>query len=279
MSGLRIIIFVVGLIVAIPVIALNIWGINMSLWVNEVTARNEAVLQGETDIPEVRDMPAGPLDWFENRAELRDYFTTDKITDQRNIIYTETLDPEDLLRPGEAMPEDVFLPVYAAARAPARMIPYCAEILQTIGTACDVIDTKTRILSDGRAELVGTLAYIPAYPLGDPSQVADGDLARAFVDLPYEGDLKPANDAQARMAMMMQAQDNCDRLRTEFGNCVLGNLRFNVSELWITDLEVLPEGTNPQRVEAVARYVVYANPLDLNAQTLGDTLEAMVTAR
>lgn len=276
MTGLRIAIIVVGLVVISPIIALNVWGMNMSLWANEVTAQNDAELSGEMPLPEVRPMPTSPLTWFKGRIDLRDTFSTDTLTNERYIVFEEVIEPEELLTTAEAMPNEDFVDLYAAARAPGRFIRYCEDVLQSIGHKCDVIHTDTRRNRQGKLELLGRLAFIPVVDLGDPSTVENGQLISTQIMLPYDGDLAPANDAKTRVDLIRQAQAVCDDLRDQLGNCVLSRVAFDVSELWITDLERLPAGTNPERLETMARFTVFADETKMNRGTFRDMVAAIV---
>jgi hypothetical protein len=276
MIGLRIAVIVVGLVLMSPIIALNVWGINMSMWVGEMTAANEAAIKGEGDLSDVRAMPSNPLSWLLNRVDLRDTFTTDEITNDRYIIFQKVITAQELLADGEAMPDEEFIPLYAAARAPAQLMPYCADVLETVGNACDVIHTTSRENREGKLLLVGRLAFTPVAPLGDPSTIEDGKLRNTTVTLPYEGDLRPANDAASRKALLQQAQSICDELRTQLGNCVLTRVNFTIRELWITDLEALPAGTNPQRLETSAQFTVFLDETKIGARGFRDMVTAMV---
>ena len=86
--------------------------------------------------------------------------------------------------------------------------------------------------------------------------------------LPYEGDLRPPNDAETRARYLMAAQALCDRLRERYGTCVLRRVDFNMRELWITDLEALPPGTNPERIEAFVSLTVFADRSTLDMDQL-----------
>lgn len=276
MTGLRIAVIVIGLVIAAPVIALNVWGINMSLWINEMTAQNESVLNGETNVSVLRNMTSSPMAWLRGRADLAEVFATDEITDARSVTVAQILRIDDLFVAGETAPSEVFVPLYAAARAPARLSTLCEDVIASIGTACELVHSEVRRTRLGNVELVGRLAFIPAAPLGDPATVNDGALLRASIPLPFTGELRPANDAQTRRALMLQAQGICDQLRDRFGNCVLGRLSLDVRELWITDLEVLPEGTNPQRIDATASFIVYADNTVMDSSSLRDVLTELV---
>ena len=276
MTGLRVIMIVLGLLIAAPFIALNIWGLQMTQWVNEVTAQNEAMVNGDSDEVVMPPMPTTPLSWIRDRAEVRDTFSTDAITARRFVSVAEIVTFDDLLAPGENVPDQELHKLYATARAPARLFTYCAEILATVGTACDVIHTDVRLNRAGKYELSGRLGFVPRADFGDPSNVANGEIVNARVSLPYEGNIAPANDAETRQAILQEAQAICDTLRAELGNCVLSRVALDVSELWITDLEALPAGTNPQRIEASAEFAVYADKTVLNRRGFQEMLDKMV---
>ncbi|MDX8347183.1 hypothetical protein SLH49_04205 [Cognatiyoonia sp. IB215446] len=273
MTGLRILAFCIGLVVILPMVALNKWGFQMSMWVNKEVSRNEAMLDGAAEVPAATPMPTSPLAWLRNRSELNALFSRDEINPQRVVTVTEIIDPADLLAPGEAGPDAVFLPLYAEARAPAQLSRYCADVLSALGGRCDVLSSSATINREGKVVLTGQLGFRPDAVLGDPSQVSDGQVISGSIRLPHSGDLRPAYDQAARVAAMQQAQAICDALRAEFGNCVLTRTELNIEELWITDLEVLPAGTNPQRLIASATYKIYANPATLDRTRLGTRLQ------
>lgn len=272
MKVLRIIIAIVVLGVAIPLVAVNVWGVQMTFWVIEQTRQNDTSLADGTP-PASMPLPASPLQFMRDRGELQDTFGTAALTDRRIVEVTTIIAAEDLLAQGEAMPDPSRLPLYAAARAPARMALHCEEVVAAFATTCDVARTSTNVLDDGRIEISADLAYIPAAYLGDPAQIANGafftTVAR-FHTMPDAG--KPVFDAEARLAVMQQAQDLCDALRDSFGPCVVGRLQLATAELWITDLERLPEGTARQRLSATAVVKVYAN----KDETTDDALREMV---
>lgn len=272
MNALRFIAFAVVLLILTPVIALKVWGINMIPWAMSALDPDEAVL---TDAPEAQPIPQSPLTWSRDQASLRDTFSVDALTTERIVSITQILEPQELVGPNTAIPADVFLPLYAAARAPARLIRHCDEILQTIGTKCDVIHSDSHQNRDGKIVLSGRLAFVPAADLGDPSTVENGALTSATITLSHEGDLLPANDATARAAAMQQAQGICDDLRMQFGNCVLSRVDFEIEELWITDLEILPAGTNPQRLRVSASFDLYADETVLDQDRLRTLLHEM----
>ncbi len=262
-------------ILAGPVIALNFGGPNVMGWVNARTAMFTA--QEQPAVPEetlAEPATEDPFQWLNDRPALREVFIPDAFTSARYISVEKIVPVDDLLQSGETQPRNDQLALYAAARAPAQLIEYCTDVVATIGTACDVIYAEARENRDGDWVMNGRLSYIPLADLGTPQTVENGQLLTAKVVLPFTGDLAPANEAQSRIALLQQAQAACDTLRAELGNCVLARVSFDVEILWITDLEVLPAGTNPQRLDATAEFAVYADPTRIDSTAFTDLVEA-----
>ncbi|MEJ8561384.1 hypothetical protein QTO30_09250 [Yoonia sp. GPGPB17] len=271
--------FVVFLVILIgPVIALNFGGTNTLGWLGERTAAFTP--QPPTSAQEIaaEPTPEDPFQWLSDRPAVREVFIPDELTAARYIGVEKIIRHEELLVFGEAQPADNLRELYAAARAPAQLIEYCADILATIGTSCDVIRTEARENREGKWVLDGHLAYIPIADLGTPETVANGQLISTKAMLPFEGDLRPPNDAQTRTDMLQRAQSVCDRLRAQLGNCVLTLVAFDLQELWITDLEALPAGTNPQRLTATAEFTVYADPAQLDDTAFADLVASLMNA-
>jgi len=275
MTGGRASFVIFLLILGLPVVALNFGGLNVGGWISEQTAQYIPEAPDPV-VPEAETAIEDPFQWLNERPELRDTFIPNEMTGTRYVQIEKILSPEELLLAGEQAPDAAFLELYAAARAPSQLIPYCSEIVATIGTSCDVIYSQARENREGKWVMDGRLAFIPAAALGDPSSVENGQLINARATLPYSGDLRPPNDTETRAVMLAQAQSVCDTLRDQLGNCVLTRVSFGVHELWITDLEALPAGTNPQRVEASAEYSVYADPMLLDANSLAALVSEIV---
>ena len=263
------------LILGLPVVALNFGGLNVAGWINQQAEQFVPTTVTTATAPE-ETAPQDPFQWLNDRPELRDVFIPNELTKARHVTVEKVLSPDELLTFGEQEPDQAFLELYAAARAPAQLIPYCAEVIATIGQSCDVIYSQAKENREGNWEMRGQLAFIPVAELGDPSTVENGQLLSTRVQLPYSGDLRPPNDADTRAEMLLQAQAVCDALRDTYGNCVLTRVIFDVHELWITDLEALPAGTNPQRVEAQAEFAVYADPMQLDTNAFADRVDALV---
>ncbi|MDX8351570.1 hypothetical protein [Cognatiyoonia sp. IB215182] len=273
MMGLRILAFSIGLVVILSMVALNLQGTQTSLLVGNEVAPDDAMLSDAAEAPATSRISTNGAAIMRRQLELHALFTHEETNAQRVVTVSEIIEPTDLLDPGEPAPDPVFLPLYAEARAPARLIRYCADVLAALGTQCDILHSSAELNREGKLVLTGRLGFRPDAELGDPSLVTDGRLIAASIALPHTGDLHPPNDPAARIAAMQQAQAFCDMLRAEYGNCVLTRTDLAIEELWITDLEVLPAGTNPQRLIASATFRVYANPATLDRVGLRKRLE------
>ncbi|WP_019954488.1 hypothetical protein [Yoonia vestfoldensis] len=263
---------------AIALIALNIDSLRMSLGSDERAASNAAAVAAGQAAPD-RLLPASPLQFMRDRSALRDTFGTETLSAQRVVAITIILPVAELLAADESLPDPIRLPLYAAARAPARMIRYCDDVITRFATACDVARTSSQVLPDGRIEISADLAYIPATFPGDPVNVINGAFFTVAVPLHDMPDRdKPVFNAAARIDAMRTAQELCDAVRNAFGNCVVSRLELATAELWITDLERLPAGTNPQRLRATAEITVYANQSETSDERLRDVLGLLASA-
>jgi len=224
-------------------------------------------------------MPRNPLRFFHDRGELRDTFAIDALTGQRSIVVTEWIEPADLLAAGEPLPDPTHLALYAHARAPQRMARYCAEVIAAFGTACDVMRTEAQFPATGPTTISAHLAYIPAGNMGDPDLVKNGAFfsvpARLFDMRDHE---KPPFDSDSRIAAMQKAQDICDSLRESYGNCVVSRLDLRPVEIWHIDLERLPPGTDPIRLDATAIIKIYADKTQTANDELRQIVQSLTTA-
>ena len=275
MNILRIIAICLIVVLAVPMIIISLPGDETAPAADIVMTSNAAAEVVEVAAPTATPEPLDPAAWLQSRADLRDAYSTTELNGDRIVVIEEIITQAELLNAGEATPSDTFRDLYLAARAPARLIQYCADIVQTIGLKCDVIHSDTRENAQGKLELTGHLAFVPAAALGDPSQVTDGAVVQGTITLSDEDDLKPANEQSTRTEAMERAQNMCDMLHADYGNCVLTRVTFDVEELWITDLEVLPAGTNPQRLQTSATFQVYANRGTLTQSQLVTQLREM----
>ncbi len=178
--------------------------------------------------------PIPPVQWLNDRAELYRFFAPDEITPGRTVLTRIELPFTDMLEDGEVMPPRAFKDLYATLRAPALLAPLCDEILGTLAVACDVGSfegevkhtgqdthrlTRVERPEGGEAIIRGSIRYIPAYPMGDPSIVPNGELVSVGIDLLEGGSVDTT--PEGRREIFAEAEALCNGLRVRFGNCVL----------------------------------------------------------
>lgn len=238
---------------------LAVWYIPAMVWGVQITQAMSQFQKGDgTALASLLDGPA-PLAWWRNRSELNETFSTDELNHRRKVSYEISVPFVDLLNPGEAAPDEVFRDVYASARAPARIMAFCPELLETLALRCDVTGTSARIDRDGTARIEGDLVYLPAYRMGDPSTVQNGDVFSARARLSQHEDSR-----EGRAGAIGQALTVCDALRETFGNCVLTSLSAR---------KRLDGSSDPY-----AEFTVYANKAEHNRDTVRQEVERATAA-
>jgi len=249
----------VSLIIFSPIIVLNVWGVRMSFWANEVTEFNDNARTGGAKTMQAPPMPTSPMDWFRNRAELKSTFSPDGLNKTRTVTVYASVTIDDLLAAGETAPEQVYEPLYIEARAPAYLMQFCQDVLATIGTECVVNNTNTNQAKDGTFSMSGDLRYLPSYDLGQPEKQDGAKLLSVGAELDGQSteDL-PVNGAVARQDYLNRSASICAALTAEYGNCVVSNIKLMTYELGDRALSSLPEGTEPERLDARVRFSVYA---------------------
>ena len=230
----RIGIFVVGLILFSPIIALNVWGLRMSAWTSEVMDANqkaiEAVKAGEPreatkiNIPE---LPQSPIGWLQERRQMR-RIAADGFNDERQVSISFRVPFEELLDEGESAPDIALRSLVAEARAPGLAMRYCPEVVDTLATGCAVNRTRAHYRDDEQeVSIEADLAYLPAYEIGE--QPSGAEVVDAFVTLVTEADPEPRPKFQsaARRFYMIKAMRLCDQVRAKLGNCVIQSLKLS----------------------------------------------------
>jgi len=249
----------VGLILLSPIIVLNVWGVRMSLWMNDDIEFAEKRREGTVTADQAPVMPTSPMAWFRNRAELKNSFSPDELNKARTVTVSADVTIDDLLADGEAAPEQVYEPLYIEARAPVFLMQFCRDVLATIGSECVVNNTKTKQTTDGTFSMSGDLRYLPSYDLGQPEKQDGAKLLSVVADLAGQRakDL-PVNGAIARKDYLNNSASICAALTAEYGNCVVSDVNLVTVELDDYALRSLPEGTEPERLDAWVRFSVYA---------------------
>lgn len=268
----------VGLILLTPLIVLNFWGARMSLWVNEEIQFNEDLRAGTVQSEDAPVAPTSPMEWFRDRSTLKNTFSPDALNEDRIVSISVIVEIEELLAPGEIRPEDVFLPLYAEARAPRYLMQFCQDVLVTLGSGCAVQTSKTSINRDGLIEISGSLAYVPGYEMGKPQKQEGAKLISTGLSMASRSDAElPENDSVSRQAYLGKAEEICADLRILYGSCVVTRVGLNAVMLRDNQLQKLPDGTAPERLGAWIEISVYAVDTDeVNAEILS-RLEALTS--
>ena len=257
---LKILMIVGALIITIPIILINIFGISMSMWVNDMNAYNDAVRNGKEPEEVALAMPMRLLSWYDKNKEFRAMFDTDDLNNARNVSYSVTINMADLLKPGEALPEKIYYPLFAKARAPRYLEPLCQDVLEALGTKCVVGYSHTSISNDNKVKLTGKLYYLPKYDLGEAEQQNGAKFNTSFVSLSnkvsYDSDLTPDN-AQNRAAKYRLAINICAGLKAQYGNCIISNISLQHKEWGKHQLDRFPAGVYPEHLVASASFEVY----------------------
>lgn len=250
---------VLALIIVTPIVLINIWGINMSLWVNDITEYDQAKRNGE-DVGERPQSMTEKLGlWYLKDKKLRKYFSTDYLSPARHVSYTMQINIDALLKPGETRPEEFYYPLYAKARVPLYLDQFCQEVLETVGTKCIVGQSSVKVQNDGMLKISGRLFYLPNYDPGVPQKL---DEARFNIASARLASLDPdtgylLNNAQNRAAGYKVSLDVCAELKKQYGNCIISSISFEVKALTDSALKRIPAGTNPERLNASASFTVY----------------------
>jgi len=151
---------------------------------------------------------------------------TDLNFDRRVNVTTE-FHLTDLLQDGEAMPPQDLRLTYAMMRAPNAMMSYCADTVIEIASKCGVHKTEVRELQDDNYQIRTTFAYIPNYQIGTVERRNNGSFLSAF--LPDTFSDSTHQTPEERRAFLATMKDVCERLRAEFGNCIVGVSGFDLN--------------------------------------------------
>ncbi|MEM6385122.1 MAG: hypothetical protein AAF718_02685 [Pseudomonadota bacterium] len=217
---------IVFILMALPLA----WFYVAMYWGFTITKDIAAFQSGET--LELPIMP--PVKWLEGRRQVKDAFSPDEITRGRSVSYSIEVPFADMLQDGEAMPDRALAELYATLRTPAYFMPICDEILGTLAEACELGSFKADVRypedrrhwsttmehpETGLAILTASLNYLPAYPMGNPGIVPNGEIEAARVEL-FDGKQVP-NTVEGRAEIYAEALALCTAMREAFGNCSL----------------------------------------------------------
>jgi len=175
----------------------------------------------------VRDRVKLGLGFVDGRQEIREKNHPEAINDERRAIFSVEVSFRDLLKPGEAMPSDDLLPIYAHLRGAKYMERYCEDTLPEMATRCGIVKHSARLLQGGKVAIRTTFGFVQNYDVGPLKVRNGGGFISAF--LPVENLNKKFSTPEQRRALISRYLKVCDQLRQEYGNCMLGTLSFNLS--------------------------------------------------
>lgn len=211
---------------AVGMIAIIGWYLPTLVWGAKISSAMGREANGEqVDYSDLMKGPA-PLAWWNNRKELAETFSPDDLNGRRYVLLSVNMPFEDLLNPGEDAPKEAFRDLYAEARAPAHIQRFCAELLGHLATRCDVTNTGGSV-RDGIATMSGWLMYAPAYDMGDPSAVSNGEMFTGHGTLAGRDELTVSDESRA--IILSRALAVCDGLREVYGNCIVGSLNVQAN--------------------------------------------------
>jgi len=244
-----------GLIVGL---LLMVWYVPAMVWGVQITSAMNSFQDGEAGAFEgLKDGPA-PLAWWRNRTELKETFDPQELNQRRLVSVQFQIPFKDLLASGEAMPAEDLRDLYAMARATGRIHPLCSELLAALATRCDSVGTKGRVMRGDIASLEGSLLYLPAYDMGDPSAVSNGNV--------FSGQLTDLGSADAtaegRAEVILRALAVCKELREVYGNCVISRLYLGLAN-------------RSGQFRAKAQISVFADKSQHSRDTVRSTVESM----
>lgn len=220
MRGMSLILIVIFL--GLPAL----WYVPAMMWGFQIT--NASMSDSPEAAEDMADLIGGPapVKWFGDRNEFRRYYSADALSERRRVAVEVTMQMEDLLAPGEALPDPALHELYARSRAASFLIQRCPEILGEFATTCDVGNNQGSILRDGRVSIKGSLLYLPNYEIGDLSTVENGHILTSGLGIVDRRD-NLADTPENRAEAVRQALLVCDLVKAKFGNCLISNLTLS----------------------------------------------------
>lgn len=247
----------IRLVLAAPFIYLTWWGFQMSSYTHQMQNVNEQALLGEGGISEIPAMPDSPFSFLTKGLDRKRSVSETGLNNNRVITVDEIMSIVDVLRDGEDIPDPAFHTLYMTARAPAHMIRYCEEALGTLAQRCGLLRTEAKPRKDGSFGVSARIAYAPTYTVGQ-TDIIGGEFVSTRVDLtPQERTDLPTRSGEQRAFYTAIALQACDALRDTYGSCVIEDMSFEDRTLRERELEKLPPGTDPVRMEVSARLAVF----------------------
>jgi hypothetical protein len=151
-----------------------------------------------------------------------------KLNDSRVVSVESYVRLEDLLDPGEKLPERDLLSAFTTARAVRVADEECARLLETLASRCVVAYTNASPVENGLAQVGVTMKFIQKSDFG--SVKADKRASYVEVDQNLIGGgaqdktVSLGGSGNARSAIYERAVDFCAKMRSTEGNCAITNV-------------------------------------------------------
>lgn len=168
------------------------------------------------------------MDFADDRGEIRAKMQQEAINDERRVIFETHISLADVLQPGETPPTEALAATYVRLRVPELMTRYCEDTVSAMARRCGFLKATVSPLRDGNFQVRATFGFVQNYDIGTLDAITGGGFISAFLP---GADLnqKFATPAE-RKALIGKYLRVCDRLREEYGNCLLGTLSFHLAD-------------------------------------------------
>ena len=229
MTAIRI---VIGAVIAVPLILLNLGVIGVSASVEHQLASLDPDAQAapkSRGLARLGDMLIGTAIDHSITNHVVRTFDNSSYSNMREFNYEQDFTIEDFLHAGEALPPANQHLLMATARAPGIMMQSCDLLLETFAAGCAFGDVEVKYQrKEDSYRVRGALRFKMADDVGPWQEHTDWVPEAVTVSLPRErADLRyvpNADLADARRALMLAAQSECNSLRAEKGTCVISRV-------------------------------------------------------
>ena len=210
------------------------------LYINLVALGRQAAFEetvtGETAVPQPI-ASAGKhasmlLDNFRKRQETADVFDAEDFSRRRVLQISRPISIEEVLSPGEAVPDPEFQSLYIEARAPVlTMQQECPLLLASFARSCVAQSSQVQRNDDGSYTLKARLAFIQAADTGPLPDAIPEDLIVEKIVLPREfarKALSPKQVLEAKSLFFDVTTETCAAQQDAYGNCVVRSVDFEI---------------------------------------------------
>ena len=151
------------------------------------------------------------------------------INASRKVYFMAHVAPKKLLRPGEKLPAESLLKVFAKTHAIFYAQEECKRLLQTLASKCEVSGTTSRIEKDGVIRISGGMRFVQKTDFGSFDE--KGRLAFQQIGIPLTRKNRPVQLSMSsaehkRMSFYKKALKECSEIKRSEGNCALNYINI-----------------------------------------------------